>query len=478
MSRAREELLGRTPINTLPVEILARIFNFVLVEPCCLENLPWEPNKHFLGYSDNLAQVCTLWRRIAVSSCSLWCHIDLSPYAPYSGKLITRAETYLNRAGRLPIELHVALNDDWECRNEHQEYENLYSLVSRVSNRVKTLEFIFSGPGSFQKCHQEVFSRILLCQGSILTNLLIRSESDFATSFILADGFDTEMPFGDDRSFELSLTQEQIESAFAALTALDLQGVFPLWSSTAYHGLVDLRLTSTEDWSQIEEAELATIFKASPELRILHFGLWINAPSPDTPRIAPVDLQDLQVVNITEINNHQGSTCPSSLLRLLAPGIKPLRLSISDIYECEAGLVTELGSFFARSRVARFYTHGTFPPIDILLPHAAYLESIVLDQLKDNNQGESPFACSLVDSSLPRLRSFIIEDSILYESDLRSLVNYCPDGVVLCKCSVNRDESKAGCFSPQELSEAFPTVRVNPAPYRSGSSNGDWDILD
>ncbi|CAE6463831.1 unnamed protein product [Rhizoctonia solani] len=479
MSRAHGELLGRAPINTLPTEILARIFRFVLlVQPCSLEDLPWELNTYHLRYPDFLAQVCTLWRRIAVSSRSLWCHVDLSPYVSYSDKLITRAETYLTRAGKLPVELHVTLNDDWDCRNEHREYSHLYSMISRVSDRVEMLKFALSGPGDFQECHKEIFSRILLGEESALKKLVISSESDFANSFIYAEGFDPGMPYGDDRPFELNLTQEQIESAFASVTAFDLQGVFPLWSSTAYHGLVDLRLTSTGDWSQINETELVAVLKASPGLRILHFGLWINILSPEVPRIAPVDLQDLQVVNITETSNHQGSTCPSSLLRLLSPGIKPLRLSIGDIYEHEAGLVTELERFFARSRIARFFTQGTFPPVDVFLPHAAYLECIAINQLEGHDEGEFPPTHLSIGGSFPHLRSIIITHSILFESELRSLVNCCPSGVVLSECRIIRGELGAGCFSSQELSEVFPTVVVDHSPYRSKSSNADWDILD
>ncbi|KEP50428.1 F-box-like domain protein [Rhizoctonia solani 123E] len=105
--RARNYSSGIAPINTLPPEILTRIFQLVLAPPCNLHLLSDDDDEHYPRYPDYLTHVCSQWRRIAISSRSLWCHIDLSCHEIYSVGLAARARAHVARSGELPLELHI-----------------------------------------------------------------------------------------------------------------------------------------------------------------------------------------------------------------------------------------------------------------------------------------------------------------------------------------------------------------------------------
>ncbi|KAL5632211.1 hypothetical protein ACGC1H_000268 [Rhizoctonia solani] len=468
-----------TPVHSLPPEILIRIFHIVLAQRCKLDSLLFSDEQLCLGYPDYLAQVCTLWRRIAISSRSLWCHIDLSPNQPYADSLVTRADTHLVRAGgELPIELHIAVKDTW-----HFEYDELYRLVSLLSGRVETLELTIGGP--FRGFHHDIFG-LFFRQRPSLAKLVLRSEVDYCDNFLVADSFNTTMT-EDFWPLELDSTEEDIETSFAPITVLYLRGIFPWWSSTAYHGLVDLRLMSTSTWSHIPEVPLLAILKSSPRLRVLYFGLEIHDLTAATNQVVPVVLQDLQIVKIfPDIDTVTYTTmCPGSLLRLLAPGTKPLQLSLEGYYIQDTTSLTELERFFARSKVTRFYTRAVFPPLNLLLRHSAHLEQVVLDEFASASHNQLPPAGLDVDESafLPRLSSLHITRSALFDHELRLLLSCCPDGTVLDSSDIDHDISDdyplTTTFSIPELLEAFPTLRITDSSFTPrDASNADWDIFD
>ncbi|KDN38963.1 hypothetical protein RSAG8_09120, partial [Rhizoctonia solani AG-8 WAC10335] len=438
IGRARNYLSGVAPINTLPSEIMTRILHLIREHPCSLHRRSASKSHETQhpSYPGYLAQVCALWRNTAISSSSLWCHIDLSPCQPRYNELVARAETYLTRAGGLLIELHIAGDEDHRLKRADQGYNDLYELISRISSRVETLELAVTKVSQGFIC--TALRRLLLGQHLRFKKLVIRSEfEDYNDTFISAEDVDSNLDESDDElaDFRLDLTEEQIESSFAHLTILHLCGIFPAWSSAAYSGLVDLRLMSGFEWSHITEDEFVTILKSSPTLQILHFGIELYEP---TNTVTPVNLQDLQVVKIFTEDYEGMYQRPARLLRLLAPGLKPLRLSISGHFKPGTIFDMEMEQFFARSRMERFHTQVLFPAISLLLRQAAHLEQFVLDDFKCYNWDEPPSTWLGPDglASLPRLGSLHIIRSSLLEDQLRLLVEYCPTGVVLYSCDV------------------------------------------
>ncbi|KAH7332635.1 hypothetical protein B0J17DRAFT_632269 [Rhizoctonia solani] len=172
------------------------------------------------------------------------------------------------------------------------------------------------------------------------------------------------------KRFGVALTEDQLGRAFSTGNILHARGIFPSWSGTAYHGLVDLRLRSTPCWSHIEEAELISILKSIPRLRILHFGLEVWNPVPDA--------EQLQVVKPFSSNNN--GVHSNSVLPLLAPGPKPLRLSLGGAFKLDDALNAELDGFFVRSRVTNFYAKESIPPLNLILRHSNHLECVILDK--------------------------------------------------------------------------------------------------
>ncbi|KAJ1300280.1 hypothetical protein OPQ81_005107 [Rhizoctonia solani] len=469
---------GTALINTLPPEILIRIFHLVLASPCNLHRISSGTSPHYPRYPDYLAQVCSLWREATISNCSLWCHMDLSLEETCYQRLTTRAERHLARAGTLPIELHITASKNFDLSSTPCDFSDLYELVSRISGRVETLEFASK---YFQDFQHELFVRILLGQQSqsIFKRLVARSgtnDSHFPITPSSSEPGDLDQEF---RPFMLNLTEGQIENSFAPLTMLHLHGIFPIWSSKAYHGLVDLRLLPTNARISLKEAQFRTILEASPGLRILHFGLFIRDSSPDTEKITRVHLQDLRVVKVFPDYPLAGENlCPSKVLRLLAPGTKPLSLSFEDYYIPSNTLLLEMERFFAISRVTRFYTRVVFPPMSLLLRHTSNLQLVVIDHFESFSEDEVFFTEPQVDesASLPHLRSLHIARSILSEGDLHMLFECCPDGIVLYSCDFISTRRKL--FDTERLSHDFPTVRVTDHNlYAWEAPTSDWDLI-
>ncbi|CAE6529082.1 unnamed protein product [Rhizoctonia solani] len=196
-----------------------------------------------------------------------------------------------------------------------------------------------------------------------------------------------------------------------------------------------------------------------------------------------IQLRNLQVLKIFSTQRcqptRQGS--PHRLLRLLAPGSKPLQICFRGYHGPEAEAFVEFESFLARSRVARFYTQDGFPPMRLLLHHAPHLERVILDNFECYERAKIPPSWLDVGdlSSLPRLKSLDVINSILLEHQLRLMLECCPSGVTLYSSSVDCDNVKEDAsITPEQLLEAFPTLKSVEDGFPSKDPTADWDILD
>ncbi|KAH7332595.1 hypothetical protein B0J17DRAFT_678263, partial [Rhizoctonia solani] len=465
ISRARNYSSGIAPVNTLPPEILTRVLQLLVAEPCGIVLFdPDFPEHHPPRYLDRFVQVCSLWRTAALSSPSLWCHVDLTPYGPYRDGFISRAFTYVDRAGDLPIELHLGGKSFNDVEDIYNIYDRLAMFFFVVSDRVETLKLDL--PGALEGLHHIVFRELFSRQASNLTKLVVSSRGHCNAFFCVkyADAEEMDEGYG---KCGLDLSEDKLEDGFAPMTVLHLCGIFPRWWSTAYHGLVDLRLLSTANLSRIRETDLLRILSSSPGLRILHFELEISHSTPATGRVVPVYLSELQVIKIfpRDPSHQAGYLNPAHLLRLLAPGSKPLRLLLGGYYQPTSGSDIELAKFFARSRVARFGIQRTFPPMRLLLRHAAHLDQVLLDAFYSYDRVEIPSAWLQVEC---------------FERQFRSLLHCCPTGVTLHSSYVNSDNDDMGStLTQEELLEAFPTVNIDDrVTGLYDDPTGDWDILE
>ncbi|KAJ1301996.1 hypothetical protein OPQ81_000831 [Rhizoctonia solani] len=104
---SKEEILS--PINTLPSEILVRIFLLTVESQTC--PLRSHDNNRFIPtvpeHPDSLLLVCSRWHDIAISLHSLWSHIDIALSYSQHEIFLGRAKAYVARAEGAPLDIHL-----------------------------------------------------------------------------------------------------------------------------------------------------------------------------------------------------------------------------------------------------------------------------------------------------------------------------------------------------------------------------------
>ncbi|KAG8731545.1 hypothetical protein FRC10_001650, partial [Ceratobasidium sp. 414] len=122
--------IARVPINTLPSEILSRIFAIAVSStPCSLVS----------GHRDVLLDVplvCARWHRVAIHTRSLWAHIDVhaTPSAGSSIPSFNRLRIFTDRRRGMPIHLHL----DTTCNI--LEKNHITEFISTLQPHVASLD--------------------------------------------------------------------------------------------------------------------------------------------------------------------------------------------------------------------------------------------------------------------------------------------------------------------------------------------------
>ncbi|CAE6504397.1 unnamed protein product [Rhizoctonia solani] len=503
VNRVRNRIPQLTPISSVPPEILTHIFHLV-ANPCDLLDSNYEDSdsstspslseysdndssssrpkrprskalrlENFPTHLDRLTHVCSYWRRVAIDSPSLWVHIDFFPHKTLSASLLIRAETYAARAAELPIELHVA--DDSPAVYQDAP---LRQFLTSIRNRVKSLDIAVI-------CRWKYFHQLVL--NELFPDHLSDSQAGIFTKLT------TSFPMAGDETDEFFDWFDDTNNSFLCLTVLHCRGLFPFWGSTAYNNLVDLRLTPASDtyWTRISERELRNILKTSPGLRIIHFGLYMSHRQRDDVSVKPAPLNDLEVVSIsTDRGVHDPVLRPGDVLRLLAPGSKPLRLSIwhryHKYYETANGnydefSVDELVRFFQRSNVTKFYTKGGFPGLNQLFGRASNLEDLAFDSCAIL-AGDADFPPPDI-PTFPRLNSLIFRNCILRSPPLQAMLRVYPaDQVILSACNLFRlglpSFSRGPVAQVSTPLEGFPNTRLVVYDNQLFDPITKWELVD
>ncbi|KAG8686046.1 hypothetical protein FRC11_009610 [Ceratobasidium sp. 423] len=278
----------------------------------------------------------------------------------------------------------------------------------------------------------------------------------------------------------LDMAEEELEAILAPLTVLHLRGIFPRWDSLAYYNLVDLRLTSAfrYSWCSIKEANLMSVLRASPELRILHFALAIKSRSPE---VAPVVLKDLEVINIKTVCRYAKPLEVGSVLRLLAPGTRPLRLTLeNEVYE-EGPSMDEIMRFFERANISRFCAKEGYPPIKTLLPRTPNLQHLVFSSCKHFSRENLYLSVEYGDTPellAPAQSSWHVRESQLDLDDMESFIDiYHARSLVLSNCYIF-EVGEQEPLAESELFEFTQSVCFKSYQGLSPDPTVDWDILD
>ncbi|CAE6445347.1 unnamed protein product [Rhizoctonia solani] len=369
--------LAPTSIKKIPPEILAHIFLILHDANRCLAirelrclNIP----RKSLGYPNQphtLSHVCSTWRRVALATSSLWSHIDIAIHHELNHQLLARAKIYAQRAGSRALDIHLC---DPGLEHQHSidispvEYGGPYEFEFLDAYRVsiKSLIFDIYILKHVQNVHFAALEYFLAkCTVGTLTNYSMRVYGRPPILSIEAP----EHP-------ELNITGHKLEELWRSVKTVQLHGLGPRWNSALYHGLVDLRLGPGT--AKITEPQVINILKASPALRVLHLKNCIDIRTARRTSLAPVQLNNLEVLNIECFSLGPpliGQRLDDGeIVRWIQPGVKPLRFAFF-------GQTTQkVVSFFERSNVTTFYTRG-WEPLTLrgLLRTTSGLQTLILN---------------------------------------------------------------------------------------------------
>ncbi|KAH7337691.1 hypothetical protein B0J17DRAFT_718441 [Rhizoctonia solani] len=306
------------PINRLPVELLTRIFHVA---------------RNTDAYSvDCVALVCSRWRATVLQDSSLWTRVDIRPSFRESYPSLSRAEAHALRSDEMPLEVHVwgAPDAQWSHKEEFVDtpMENPCRLIAP---RMRYLEV--DGDFDSDRWPSSTYSAldVLLscCSLGVLTEIVTSSKSD---------GFFTSCDWDEDEEANLGtqaitrlemVTSEELEAALARVSMLKLTRLFIPWTSQAYRGLTELRLTghSASNLS-ISEQQIINIIKSSPGLRVLQLCLRISDQVNESNiTVSLPELESLQF-DAEESWENMRYNVWLPVVRFLEAGPRPLRFSM------------------------------------------------------------------------------------------------------------------------------------------------------
>ncbi|KDN43696.1 hypothetical protein RSAG8_05886, partial [Rhizoctonia solani AG-8 WAC10335] len=392
------------PINSLPTEILLHIFNLArylwwrvsVRRAKGAEDSTWDngvQNLMSLPYPEVLSHVCSLWRQIVLSSPSLWSHIDIYTVGQSSQVPLSRSSAFLARAQGHelmlkcgPVESSTPESFGHNAHHPSSDWTATDFFCSAVGPRLKSLRVDNHAPDTtlFYSIFQGSLSH---ARPGILADLTI---ADKIPQTIRNPGDNSEGLAGwtlpPPEHFGMS--QPLLDDIVQSIRILRLDGHFFPWASPAYHGLVDLRLSTTRPKRGhrpfIQAAQLREILLACPKLRALDFGIKINGQNSQAT-LSPVPLNDLEVLNI----RHLSLVLYEEFLPLLAPSGRPLKLMCQTrLKEEPTPYCPALLAFFQRSKVTRLYItnrayidyHRYFPLEHLLINSPTTLHTLGLER--------------------------------------------------------------------------------------------------
>ncbi|CAE6478553.1 unnamed protein product [Rhizoctonia solani] len=401
------------PIHKLPSDLLAHIFLLVVN---LQSGLDWS------GSPEVLAHVCSRWREVALQFPLLWRFISL----PFTGSVETpqvdRAAFFASHAH--PLHLYIRLNPGNRIfTTDNLDYPKAFA--GTIAPHIRSLEVTSVTVNDFMERYQRSFLAAYFAQcksGALEFLTLSHQEADP----ILFD-ITTDLPEYMESSCKALITGN-LDQSLAPVTVLRATGLYPIWTSKAYHGLVELRLSrggsSYYGGISISEKHLRGILVASPALRILEYSIAIVEVRSNR---TPVPLDHLESLNVLEM--------PSAQLgifwRLLAPGSKPIQLAIHNDDSAFLHLLQNEGgrSFFARSNVTSIYAKSLGYTCLSLLPDLCpHLKTLVLDGLAVALSYRWPTLETQIDSCTPhtQLEKLAIVGGFVDNDALPKLVDKFP----------------------------------------------------
>ncbi|KAG9105190.1 hypothetical protein FRC07_009518, partial [Ceratobasidium sp. 392] len=263
---------------------------------------------------DVFTRVCVYWRQTAIDAAGLWTQVVVGPdISPNLTNLL------LDWSKDLPVTVHMfepkfhgGPTEPDVYASENAAYDVVLGSLKQHLHRICALRI-------WSNSHQGRFICTLLelwsnCGGidrlrflSIHRNM----HSDF-------------LPL---------CTQikeaEKLEELLLGLNTLHLFRIKLDWDSSAYHRLVDLRISV--DCIEMSKSQFANILRTSPALTILKLELVDICTDEGGIQLAPIVMMCLKVVNLSNMEPHQ-ATRALSLITLPGPQVElSITLTIESV---------------------------------------------------------------------------------------------------------------------------------------------------
>ncbi|CAE6504927.1 unnamed protein product [Rhizoctonia solani] len=436
LRRTRNQNPDLVPINKLPTEIMVHIFRFLCSSGGCFLPADYSPRRERqVIYPDALLRVCSSWRQIVFTSHVLWTHIDLddSETTQLRQAIFTRAKNFVGRSGRAPLHFHLRVG-----LSRAEDDLSPTKLFQSIAPRIRAFSFECIDARLEDDVKQALLGTLSETLPGTLTQLCIRIRGHYPAFLVPFSPTHSSAP-SNYPFFTISLTEGQFEELLAPVTRLELEDLYPAWTSRAYCGLVELALTScTTSKITITDSELTRILRASPGLQVFRFGLKVTLEPRKSPTITQLNCLRLFDLDAT------GDFPPEAIFRMIQPGRLPLETRIEIDHWEGVDFISpswaEFASFAARSSIyrlnmslkgERFYSSELFS----VLPQ---LEELLL-QRSVLGQTRGDITCCFTFQDVPRhrLRLLILIDCVIHLNDFRDMSEIQPtDRLVLQGCRV------------------------------------------
>ncbi|CAE6455622.1 unnamed protein product [Rhizoctonia solani] len=467
--------------NALPSEIITHIFYIILVNAhrCLVSRMPGAPTDVTypkLHPIDTLAHICSYWRQVALTSPLLWTHIDIALNHELSPTLVERAGLYANRAGQVPLNIHIA---DAGFERDQGPFRLVLAdkmvpisvLNSSSPDYLRPLEFAFldshraTVPIRSLEIDIIVFGHFHQRQGDAIGYFLSRCQPGIFNQYIaritcvgsydicsVLQPEDISYEGHTDRTHTINLPNQYFEALWLPVRTLRTNGLCPHWSSQAYHGLSELQIQGKTP--RLIASQLMGILRASPGLRVLCLDAVVYR---DSEEIEPIPLNDLERLSVATANwlaiEHEVLST-DDILDMLSPGLKPLRFS------GYRGSMESYRKFACRTNIAHLYIEGNS---SISLLHSinagGYLQTLVFNALllendlarlifgEDNFQ-EAELVCE-TSTATPQIETVYLISSLNlpFEGLLRFIKRYSIKRLVMCGGVLSYWGTKGVCVS-------------------------------
>ncbi len=272
----QEQVGGKQHISCLPTEVLMETFAHLLPETLAIDNEldAIEHESDWLLYRErrhddllNITHVCRQWRRICLSSPSLWTLLwiaddDLSPL---------RAESSLRRSGETPLEVAICDTEGRKQRSPASDGSN-FEFLGPLLHPLLTLSRLFPrGPSRIKAL--QICCKIT--SGPDFTGWFDKPAPTLETFAFVTDTFSCV----DSGVIPFSFPSPLFDACTPALRKLSIYDAIIPWSSAIFKNLTFLRVCLSSDTQEnhardgrIELNRLLEILRDCPDLVTLELG--------------------------------------------------------------------------------------------------------------------------------------------------------------------------------------------------------------